>query len=145
MSPIIDHHFPRLRSTGFSVSSPATIDYNCIAWAAGDIGRCWWPDSNNIGFWPHTAPRAETIEAFVGAFETLGYSLCGSAEHEIGFEKIAIYVDRDQMPTHGARQLDSGLWTSKLGDFEDIEHTLDGLEGPTYGKVAAVMRRAKRD
>jgi len=65
---------------------------------------------------------------FIGAFETLVFSLCQEAEYEIGFEKIAIHVDSKGKPTHAARQLISGLWTSKLGEFVDIEHPIDGLE-----------------
>ena len=54
-------------------------------------------------------------------------------------KKIAIFgmkeSDGSVSPTHAARQLESGEWTSKLGkDFEDIPHTtLDALNGPVYG------------
>ena len=45
--------------------------------------------------------------------------------------------------THMARQLASGLWTSKLGELEDIEHeTPAELEGDIYGIVVQYMRRA---
>ncbi len=80
------------------------------------------------------------------------------AQHKAGnwrrdFEKIAIYVDTDGVPTHAARQLPDGSWTSKLGDWEDIQHqTLEALETGNdkahqelgYGKVAKIMRRASR-
>ncbi len=46
------------------------------------------------------------------------------------------------LPTHVARQLPSGLWTSKLGNAEDLEHTLDGLAGAVFGHVAAVLKRS---
>ena len=42
-----------------------------------------------------------------------------------GYEKIAIYA-LDGEPTHAARQLDTGRWTSKLGKHEDIEHDTPG-------------------
>ena len=35
----------------------------------------------------------------------------------------------------------SGLWTSKLGDWEDIRHELQDLEGEFYGSVALIMKR----
>lgn len=138
----IEASFPSLRSHGYSITSQATIEYNCIAWAAGDMGAWWWPDPMNLGYWPPSIPRKETLEAFVKAYELLGYDICKDASHEEGFEKIAIYVDSNGKPTHAARQLSSGRWTSKLGELEDIEHTtLDGLYGPTYGSVAVFMRR----
>ena len=62
--------------------------------------------------------------------------------------KIAIFVDDEGVPTHAARQLQSAVWTSKLGDWEDIEHdSLAALENAPlmnslYGTVALVMRRS---
>jgi hypothetical protein len=36
-----------------------------------------------------------------------------------------------------------GEWTSKLGNWEDIEHkTLAALEGEFYGKVVQILKRA---
>ena len=46
---------------------------------------------------------------------------------------------------HVARQLESGLWTSKLGLSVDISHSLHDLEGDTYGEVAALLCRARAD
>jgi hypothetical protein len=69
------------------------------------------------------------------------YQLCESRNPEADFEKVAIYVDEDEIPTHMARQLSSGDWTSKCGDLEDIIHTLEGLEGSAYGKVSCIMKR----
>ena len=40
-----------------------------------------------------------------------------------------------------ARQLPSGLWTSKLGESEDIEHQVEGLEGSSYGNVLVYLCR----
>ena len=57
-----------------------------------------------------------------------------------GSKKIAIYQSGG-LPTHAARQLPDGQWTSKLGRNIDISHTLPGLEGPEYGQVAVFMRR----
>ena len=56
---------------------------------------------------------------------------------------MAIYVKGNQNPTHAARQLlPAGIWTSKIGNEEDIEHVSPGvLEGVEYGTVAVVMKR----
>ena len=37
----IERDFPNLLTTGYEITSPDTIDYNCIAWAAEDNER-WW-------------------------------------------------------------------------------------------------------
>jgi hypothetical protein len=132
--------FPLLESEGFRETSPATKDYNCIAWAAGQTTQWWWPEENATYFWPESQPRAATLESFHQAFETLGYLSCTGAELEPGYERIAFFV-RDGKPTHAARQLPDGQWTSKLGKYLDIIHTLRGLEGPEYGRVASFMKR----
>jgi hypothetical protein len=56
----------------------------------------------------------------VAALATLGYQLCEGDALEPAFERIALFADADGRPTHAARQLPSGLWTSKLGKAEDI-------------------------
>jgi len=140
----IEASFPSLRNSGYSITSPATVEYNCIAWASGDTRAWWWPDPMNLYYWPPTIPRENTLEAFIKAYELLGYGICKDGNYEEGFEKIAIYVAGDRKPTHAARQLSSGRWTSKLGKLEDIEHTtLNGLCSPRYGTVAVFMKRPK--
>ena len=50
------------------------------------------------------------------------------------------------VPTHAALQLESGAWTSKLGDFEDIEHvTVDAVNGPLYGRPVAFLSRRRTE
>lgn len=140
----IEASFPNLRKSGYSITSPATIEYNCIAWAAGDTGAWWEPDPMNLYYWPPTIPRINNVEAFIKAYESLGYNICKDGKYEEGFEKIAIYVDVNRKPKHAVRQLNSGRWTSKLGRLEDIEHTtLDSLCGSVYGTVAVFMKRPK--
>jgi hypothetical protein len=64
---------------------------------------------------------------------------------EDDFERIAIYSRSPERPTHVARQKASGVWVSKLGTGKDIEHTLAGLQGKLYGKVARIMKRKCKD
>ena len=62
----------------------------------------------------------------------------------MGYEKVCIYVNEDGSPEHVSRQLASGKWTSKIGRFEDIEHsTLAGLESPDYGKRKVMLKRKR--
>ena len=137
----IESEFPNLQDSAYKLASPETIEYNCIAWAAGETDVWWWPDSMNTMYWPHGVQRTITLNAFVEAFQTLSYTTCDSAEHEEGYEKIAIYTNAEGKPTHAARQLASGLWTSKLGKSFDIEHPLEGVSDSLYGRVAVVMKR----
>lgn len=135
--------FPILKSSGYTVTSPATIEYNCIAWAAGDNEAWWWPDPFDQYFWPSGIPRVVTIDAFVKAFEFLGYTVCPDANYEQGYEKVAIYAKQDGIPTHAARQINSEKWTSKIGGLEDIEHDINSLSGPIYGDPIIYMKRSK--
>jgi len=139
----IESSFPNLKQSGYVITSPRTSKYNCISWAAGDDRRKWWPDNQNLGYWPVDAPRTETLASFKIAYSLLGYTECDNGDCEPGFEKIAIYVNVQGKPTHAARQLASGMWTSKVGHLEDIEHTLDGLVSQVYGSVAVFMKRSR--
>lgn len=134
--------FPALASEPYRVTSPKTPTYNCIAHAAGDPSRWWWPDRFGLGYWPPGVPRALRLPAFQRAFESLGYRLASNAEFEDGVEKVAIFA-KGAEPTHAALQLNTGRWSSKLGRIEDISHALSALEGHLYGDVAFVMKRQR--
>lgn len=117
------------------------MSYNCFAWAAGENDPWWSPiDADNMYYWVQGVTDV-TISAFIEAYQTLGYELCSRYELEAGFEKIAIYATNDGEPTHAARQLPSGKWTSKLGRWEDIDHELEGLTGEIYGSVQQALKR----
>ena len=139
------NEFPQLVQGNHFETSPVDGNYNCIAWAASDPSNWWWPSED--GYWPDFAPREETIEAFIAAFQGLGYIACESGDLELGFEKIALYAIRSGgtlEPTHAARQLPNGKWTSKLGPLEDISHdTVDCVNGPVYGSVCRYLKRLR--
>jgi hypothetical protein len=133
-----DRDFPRLTRQNHRVTSPASIEYNCIAWAAGDTENWWQPGA----FWPVESDTPEYgIEALAAAFRAPGFEPCDDDGPEQGFEKVALYGN-NLLYTHAARQLPGGRWTSKLGKAEDIEHdTPDVVAGGLYGEVVAIMRR----
>jgi hypothetical protein len=137
-------HCPNLSPDQYQIASPETSDYNCIAWGIEEDDR-WWDPTDPDQYWPDGVPRELTLEAFIQAYQTLGYVPCDSAQLEPGFQKVAIYTkpngELDGEPTHVARQLPNGRWTSKLGSLEDIEHELDGLRGFYYGAVAQILKR----
>ena len=136
-------NFPNLNNQNHHVTSPPTPRYNCFAWAAEEDNRFWDP---NGGWWPAGIPRDLSINAFVQAYSTVGYVQCADGTHDPGVEKIAIYAKNvpgfGQQPTHAARQLPNGRWTSKLGKNVDIEHTtLEAIADGTYGSVVLFMSR----
>jgi hypothetical protein len=128
------------------ITSLEDSSYNCIAWAAEDSDSWWWPAID--AYWPEGVEREETILSFVRAYATLGYEECADGSLEAGFQKIAIYTDARGIPTHAARQLETGAWASKLGKDCDIEHfSLEDVHqwpNVRYGKVSVFLRRLKR-
>ncbi|HQU45236.1 MAG TPA: hypothetical protein PK867_20645 [Pirellulales bacterium] len=138
--------FPRLRGTQYQVTAPPDPTYNCLAWAAGVSDAWWWPSGDPAQvYWPSGVAREETLEALEAAFATLGYVVCDDEANEPGCEKVAFFATAAGVPTHAARQLANGRWTSKLGQLERIEHALHHLEGDAYGAVALVMKRPIAD
>jgi hypothetical protein len=78
-------------------------------------------------------------------FKGDGYEVTSNRNIEQGFEKIAIYVDlSDMRPGHVCKS-DGRAWKSKLGRFQDIEHSsLELLEGDQcceYGIVERILKR----
>jgi hypothetical protein len=134
---------PTLRGTGYTLSSEATSDYNCIGWAAGDDQNWWWPIEDDDVVWPVGVPFEATVEAFKLAFATLGYEPCDDGSLEYGYEKVAIYFRDDiKRVQHMARQKDDGRWLSKLGHIDDITHRrVTDVAAPVYGKVVAFLKR----
>ena len=142
----LERKFPKLLTAGYDITSPQDHAYNCIAWAAHDVHRPWWPAG--YGFWPRWIEPEETIDCFIRAFQLLGYKVCEDSHREFGYQKVALYALRND-PKHMARQLSDGSWTSKLGQSEDITHfTLDAVEAygpePWYGEYGAPVVFMKR-
>ena len=133
--------FPGLKAAAsFQQTSDCTLQYNCIAWAAGDDTQWWWPLDGK--YWPTGVPRELTMESFERAFQSLGYERCDGAKQEKDFEKIVIYASKSNEPTHASRQLADGKWTSKIGRLWDIWHAIPAnLNNGTYGEPKLYMKR----
>lgn len=147
----LELRYQSLRKSSYIKTSPATPNYNCIAWAAGENNRPWWPIPYGTApyYWPLGEQEDESLEVFIECFKSLEYEVCDDESFEQGFEKVAIYVDQDGLPSHMARQLvDEGVWTSKCGDLQDISHkelsALEGEAGYGYGTVVCIMKRRKQ-
>ena len=144
MRELIEQLFPRLRGSDFEITSPRDRRYNCVAWAANDTRRWWWPGESPFSFWPAGVRRDESVATFIEAFATLGYIVSASGVHEASVEKVAIFTSSEGVPTHMARQLPNGTWTSKLGGLEDISHIdVNGVAGADYGDVVVFLERPR--
>ena len=138
---MLEDQFPKLRESPYRIASPENFTNNCLAWAIGDPSR-WW-EKYSGSYWLDV--RVPDDDGWAALFEMSGYAKTDSKESEPGFEKVAIYTKRGE-PTHAAKQLRSGVWSSKLGEGHDIEHeTLESLEGDAYGYVAQIMKRPRAD
>lgn len=136
----IDNQFPNIKTTIYKITSSASKEYNCIAWAADDITR-WW--SNVPGYYWPTTNRSSLVEGLVDVFAAMGYEICDNTSSEEGFDKVALY-EKAGLWKHACRQLVNGDWTSKLGSDEDIEHESPGvLVGDLYGTVHCIMRKKR--
>ncbi|MEO8498219.1 MAG: hypothetical protein ABI614_24400 [Planctomycetota bacterium] len=135
----LDNSFPNLSSSRFEVTSEFSLEYNCIAWAAGDDARWWWPTGG--GYWP-IDNTSTTSGSYLQAFATIGYVPADDAKLETDYEKVALYAKEGHV-AHAARQLANGQWTSKLGSDVDIEHDLRSIEGEVYGTVVQLLKRPR--
>lgn len=145
--------FENLTADNFQITSARDRKYNCIAWAAEESNVNWWPlpellNGSPVGgvYWPEGVGLDVTLPNFIRAFRRIGYRECDHGELEDGFEKIVLFVDASGIPTHAARQLQDGKWTSKLGKLNDISHdTAECAGGTEYGQPHQYMRRSVRE
>jgi hypothetical protein len=117
-----------------------------MAWAVGENHRRW--DFGKNDFWPKSVPKRLGIAYLVNAYQTIGFVVCTEADGrhpEVGFDKIVLYINNQSEGSHAAKLLQSGMWSSKLGDEEDIDHqTPEGLSGSRYGRPYLYMKRPRR-
>lgn len=141
----VTERLPKLAGR-YRKTSSATFEYNCLAWALGANWAFFSPESKHLGYyWPPGVPREWNLRNIRKIFNLHGYhDETNSRILETGFEKVAFYVDNEGEPSHFARQLESGKWTSKLGDLIDIEHDdLECLECEDYGEVSLILKRPR--
>ena len=131
--------FPNLSGEDFEIVGEPSERYNCIAYAAGDVGKPWDPNGNR--YWPPWATRTDNIASLMEAFAGLGYEPCDDAHSEDGYRKVALYAMQGQAK-HAAVQMPDGRWRSKVGLGPVIEHgSPESLAGGMYGDVRCLMRR----
>lgn len=166
---MLESALPVLKQGNYRIVLPESEQYNCIAWAAGDETRWWHPfAARDVGprcaahglsahcFWPRRADDAHEMTNYLFAFERLGYRVCTRSFDPVvdpvanaaEIERIALYQHQnDPGCSHAARQLPSGVWTSKVNDLAGVAHLsprdLEGEHGG-YGRVALYMARPRQ-
>lgn len=145
LSSDLEQSYPKLADDGGIEKSPKDSAYNCVAWAAAlDKKRWWQPDTFEPGmYWPNGVRNDGSIDCFIELFEKLKYKK--TATTDVGFsvfyEKVAIYENIFGF-THVAKENNSGVWWSKLGEDQDIYHNSpQGLEGTKYGSPNHILKR----
>jgi hypothetical protein len=139
-TPVERKAFPHLGHE-YEVLRPATKVYNCIAWTIG-VSTRW--------VWPAKPGRPATVRDFDELYGQHGFRRVKGLNFDraAGLDKIVLYVKRKPdgavEPTHGARQLADGSWSSKLGQLPLIRHLdPDDLDGASYGVPYAVYVRSQ--
>lgn len=141
----------------FRPTNPATERFNCVAWALHDRSRFWWPgghpgyfledDDKPCDYWPVrlTEPDpASNLDHFFRLFADHGFRACRDGALEHGVEKVVFYTQSCrgvELFQHAARQLPSGLWTSKLGRLIDLEHAAPQDLCEEYGETLTFLGR----
>lgn len=145
--------FPKLgQDANFKVTSKEDHTYNCIAWAYNYSDRWMWPNTgktrfiDGVDYWPSKELMEPSIQNFIDAFRLKGYEVCDGYQHEDGYQKVALYaLPNSNMCTHAARELRNGFWTSKLGEWQDIQHgDPTTIENNNYGNVRCILKREFR-
>ena len=149
---ILEELFPNLKNTPYDITSDEATNYNCIAWALYHTTQYWDPQMVGVRgyYWPPQVKKDDSIRSWMHVFRLHGFEPCDDGTLEKGFGKIALYGKSNDDATHVARQLSSGIWTSKLGKLEDIAHeSVQALESDfeseldDYGIVVQFMKRPR--
>jgi len=147
--------FPKLKADGGDKTSEAAIQYNCLSWSAKRTKQYRFEPKPQEAWerWPEGLPDDYSLESFIMLFEQLGYKRLADIDSrfEFFYKKVAIYAafgiygEPRWEFTHVADQLHSGVWISKLGYEEDIQHntpqSLEGNCGDEYGKILKILKK----
>jgi hypothetical protein len=137
-------YYPNLRTGNYHKTSEETNIYNCVAWVFNiktepiDLSV----DENGD---PMPVPQYLMPQVYIEYFEQRGFTKCDTPDLEAGIEKIALYVHTSGTFEHVALQLENGNWSSKVGEYEDIEHyNLEAIEKPDYMGIASIFMKRER-
>ncbi len=131
--------FFRNRAGEVRLTSPATAEYNCLAWALGVDDQSIWPDEDRLNSWPESHPRNDLIGTIVNFLIELGFEEVDHDRRESGYTKIAVHLDNLEV-AHVSRLTRHGWWESKLGALADVQHDHVHSLSDDYGTAYIYMR-----
>jgi hypothetical protein len=116
--------FPALDVNRAIVTDEATKAYNCIAWTVGVTNAWLWPGG--------------TIQDFDAFYARRGYGRTSSGH-------IAAWGVSLAEMKHGSTTAPPPLvlWESKCGSSLRIQHGMNELESPSYGRILAYYGRSR--
>jgi hypothetical protein len=113
-------NWPNLNVNNVQVTGAATATYNCLAWTLG-ITNSW--------VWPWRGGATVSKAQFDQLYANYGYSPAGSGP-------VAVYGFNPNDMQHGSLYTQTHRsYESKCGSWLRITHTLQGMEGGSYGDV----------
>lgn len=133
--------FPNLATdTSFSLTSPCTPIYNCIAWAMGFTDR--WVDHYAAPghWWPNGVIKNDTCQALITAFITLGFEQTDDYNYDSKYDKVVLYGHKGKW-RHASKILEDNTEHSKFGEYWDGTHSFDIFQDEVYGAPYACMQR----
>lgn len=139
----IEKYWPALREgENFQFTSKKKRGFKCIWYALmldiGNIDMLWFRDFYGLN--PSTLDHS--AKGYSKCFqEYFGFEECNDIEYEEGFIKVVLYEDNNRDFKHVARVLSNNLLTSKMGDYEDIQHSIEAICGDEYGYPRLYMRK----
>jgi len=115
-------YFPSLNVDRAVVTGEASRVYNCLSWTLGITDRWVWPGA--------------TIQAFDRLYNGAGFVRAGNGPIAVWGQSLSQMTHGCiNGPGHGPR------WESKCGGDLRIQHGLNELTGPSYGRVLAFYTR----
>lgn len=85
MGTVNHQNIPKPSREGFEIVEQPSDQYNCIAYATGDLSKWWY--HNEVHYWPNHAARSNTIESLVKMFTGLDFEQCSDGSVEDGYHK----------------------------------------------------------
>jgi hypothetical protein len=79
--------------------------------------------------------------SYIEALKVVHFEECDGPDPEDGYEKIAVF-QKGGLFKHVALIASPETWKSKLGEYEDLDHPHDGMDGGKYGNICKYLRRS---
>jgi hypothetical protein len=129
--------FEQLKEDDAILSSPASFNYNCIAWTGGITSHAVWPLDSLSSY---SAP--DSLTAFDIFFASRGFTRVGATEANSVVDLWA-HVDTLGCQDYTHASIRKGAdgnahgydWESKTGDNDRLFHPRYALAGEEYGNV----------